>query len=103
MNAGERQRFGRSSLPWKAIEAIVALRKGGSILVISPKGDGAESAIAIPSGQRRDRRALVPAIMHRKRGGVAHGDEQDRNHAAATPPNGRAVERNGRSECRSGS
>ena len=37
--------------------------------------------------------------MHRQSGGVAHGDEQDRNHAAAIAPKGQAVERNDRSEC----
>ena len=50
--------------------------------------------------ERRDRRALVAAIMHRQPGGVAHGDEQDRNHAAAIASIGVAVGRNEKSECR---
>jgi hypothetical protein len=48
-------------------------------------------------GERWDRRALVPAIMHRQAGGVANGDEQDRDHAAAIAPTGLAVERNEKS------
>ena len=49
--------------------------------------------------KRQDRRGRVPAIMLGQPNGVAHGDEQDRNHAAAIAPFGRAVERNERSEC----
>src|ERR1700755_1841729 len=38
--------------------------------------------------------------MRRQPGGAANGNEQDRDHAAAIAPIGRAVERNERSECR---
>jgi hypothetical protein len=36
--------------------------------------------------------------MHRQAGGIAHGDEQNRNHAAAIAPIGRAVERKAKSK-----
>jgi hypothetical protein len=48
-------------------------------------------------GEERDHAG--GAIMHGQPGGVAYGDGQDRNHAAAIAPFGRAVERNERSEC----
>ena len=69
---------------------------------VSKVSDGrADRALNLVSGavdrpMRRGprRHGVMPAIMHRQPGGVAHGDEQDHNHSSGIAPTGLAVERN---------